>query len=425
MISLAGAGLAEAVALHRMHAGGAQEEMLLGGLDAFRRHLHAQTAAEADHGVDDGRGIGRFFDRAHEAGIDLELVEREAPQIEQARIAGAEIVERKAHADRLEAKHRQFRGVEVAQQRALGELELEPVGVEIGLGQDALDHFDEVGAAELQRRDVHRHGQVRPGAAVEAGAPQHPLAEIDDQAGMLGDRDELRRRDFADGRMVPARQRFDADDLFAAGIHDRLVGGGKPVVLDGVEQVAFEEFAVGQVRIHRRVVDAGAVAAFVLGAIERHVGVAQNVGGIAGAAVDHRNADTGADDDVVAADHVGRADRGNDAAGDRLQRIRIRGAMGDDGELVAAEAGHQIVAAHDVAQPLGDVEDELVADVMAERVVDVLEVIEVDVEHRRGRAAGAHFVDHGFEPLAEIDAVGQAADRIVQGEMAQLRFAGR
>ena len=98
--------------------------------------------------------------------------------------------------------------------------------------------------------------------------------------------------------------------------------------------------------------------------------------------------------------------------------------MGDDGELVAAEAGHQILAAHDAAQPLGDVEDELVADVMAERVVDVLEVIEVDVEHRRGRAAGAHVVDHGFEPLAEIDAVGQAADRIVQGEMAQLQFAG-
>ena len=69
-------------------------------------------------------------------------------------------------------------------------------------------------------------------------------------------------------------------------------------------------------------------------------------------------------------------------------------------------------------------EDQLVADVMAERVVDVLEMIEVDVEHGRGLAAGAHVVDHGFEPLAEIDAVGQAAHRIVQGEMAQLRFAG-
>ena len=356
--------------------------------------------------------------------IDLELVEREAPQIEQARIAGAEIVEREAHANGFEAKHRQFRGVEIAQERALGELKLEPVGVEIGLGEDALDHLDEVGAAELQRRDVHRDGQVRPGPAVEAGAAQHPFAQIDDQAGVLGDRNELRRRDLADCRMVPARQRLDADDLFAARIHDRLIGCGEPIVLDGVEQVAFEELAVGQVGVHGRVVDAGAVAALVLGAVERHVGVAQNVGGVAGAAVDRRNADRGADDDVVAADHVGRADGGDDAAGDRLERIGIGLAMGDDGEFVAAEARHQILAAHDAAQPLGDVEDELVADVMAERVVDVLEVIEIDVEHRGSRAAGAHVVDHGFEPLAEIDAVGQAAYRIVQSEMAQLRFTG-
>ena len=367
---------------------------------------------------------GAFSIERTKLGIDLELVERETAQIEQARIAGAEIVERKAHADGFQPQHRQFRGVEVAEERALGQLELQPVGVEIGLGQDALDHLDEVGAAELQRRDVDGDGQARPGAAVEAGAAQHPFAQIDDQAGMLGDRNELRRRDLADGRMVPARQRLDADDLFAAGIHDRLVGGGEAVVLDGVEQVAFEELSVGQVGVHRRVVDAGAVAALVLGAIERHVGVAQNVGGVAGAAVDRRDADRGADDDVVAADHVGRADRGDDAAGDRLQRIGIGLAMGDDGEFVAAEAGHQILAAHDAAQPLGDVEDELVADVMAERVVDVLEVIEVDVEHRRRRAAGAHIVDHGFEPLAEIDAVGQAADRIVQRQMAQLRFAG-
>ena len=196
---------------------------------------------------------------------------------------------------------------------------------------------------------------------------------------------KLRRRNFAVDRMGPARQRLDADDGVAAGIDDRLVGGAQVVVLDRLEQIAFQQFAVGQVGVHRRVVDAGAVAALVLGAIERHVGVAQNVGGVAGAAVDHGDADRGADDDVVAADGVGRADRGDDAPGDGLQRIGIRRAGGDDGEFVAAEPRHQIVAAHDAAQPLRDVEDQLVADVMAERVVDVLEVVEVDVEHRRGR----------------------------------------
>ena len=75
-------------------------------------------------------------------------------------------------------------------------------------------------------------------------------------------------------------------------------------------------------------------------------------------------------------------------------------------------------------KPLRDVEDELVADMVAERVVDVLEVIEVDIEHRRRKAAAAHLDDGLFEPLAEIDAVGQAADRIVQRQMAQLPLAG-
>ena len=123
-------------------------------------------------------------------------------------------------------------------------------------------------------------------------------------------------------------------------------------------------------------------------------------------------------------DGVRRADRGNDPAGDGLQRIGIRRASGDDGEFVAAEPRHQIVAAHDAAQTLRHVEDELVADVMAERVVDVLEVVEVDVEHRGGESAAAHIIDGLLEALAEIDAVGQAADRIVQRQMAQLPLAG-
>ena len=139
-----------------MHAGGAQEQVLLGGLHAFRRHLHAEAAAEADHGVHDRRGVGGLLDREHEAAVDLELVEREAAQIEQARIAGAEIVERELHAERLQPPHRGLGAFDVAEQRAFGEFELEPRRIEAGLRQDALDHADEIELAELQRRDVDR-----------------------------------------------------------------------------------------------------------------------------------------------------------------------------------------------------------------------------------------------------------------------------
>jgi hypothetical protein len=62
--------------------------------------------------------------------------------------------------------------------------------------------------------------------------------------------------------------------------------------------------------------------------------------------------------------------------------------------------------------------------VVPERVVDILEMIEIDVEHRRRRAAATDLVDHGLESFTEIDAVGQPADGIVQGKVPQLRLAG-
>src|SRR6185369_12104243 len=107
------AGAAKAEALHGVDAGGAQEQVLLGGFHALGGHLHAETTAEAHHGMHNRGRVGCALDREHEAPVDLELVEGEAPQIEQARIAGAKVVERKLHAERLEAEHRELGGVDV------------------------------------------------------------------------------------------------------------------------------------------------------------------------------------------------------------------------------------------------------------------------------------------------------------------------
>ena len=64
-------------------------------------------------------------------------------------------------------------------------------------------------------------------------------------------------------------------------------------------------------------------------------------------------------------------------------------------------------------------------DVMAERVVDVLEVIEVDAEDGGRRAALLDVGDHRFEALAEIGPVGQPRQRVMHREMPQLVFALR
>src|SRR5215471_3649317 len=251
--------------------------MLFGGLDAFRRHLHAEAAAQADDGMNDGRGIGSLLDRAHETRIDLELVERKTPQIKQARIAGAEIIERKTHADAFEPQHREFRALEITEQGAFGEFEFKRVRRKAGLAENSLNRLDEIRPPELQRRNIDRDRHARPIAPVEAGAAQDVFAKLDNRARVFGDRNKACRRDFAMHRMDPARQRFDADQPPAAAIDNRLIDDVQLAVFDRLTKRAFEQFAVRQLGVHRRVIDAGAIAALVLGAIERHVGVTHKI----------------------------------------------------------------------------------------------------------------------------------------------------
>src|SRR2546427_7655562 len=79
-----------------------------------RSTLFPYTTLFRSDGVDDGRRIDRALDVADEAAVDFELVERERAQIQQARVAGAEIVEREAHpardrkSTRLNSSHSQI-----------------------------------------------------------------------------------------------------------------------------------------------------------------------------------------------------------------------------------------------------------------------------------------------------------------------------
>src|SRR6185369_12328615 len=103
-----------------------------------------------------------------------------------------------------------------------------------------LDHADEIEPAELQRRDVDRNRDPRPGHAIEASLPQHLRAKLDDESGMLGNRDEFAGWDEATPWVRPARQRLDTDNLVAAGVEDRLVEHLEAVVLDGLAQVLLD-----------------------------------------------------------------------------------------------------------------------------------------------------------------------------------------
>src|SRR5687768_5906487 len=147
-------GAADQIALDLVAAFGTQHFELLGRLHAFGEHRDAEAAAEADDRADDRSRLGVVDHVLNEAAVDLDLVEREHPEIAQRRITGAEIVHRDADAQCLQPLEGCQRAGGVLDQQSLGDLEIETRRLEPGLGEHPLDHADQIVVHELKRRQV-------------------------------------------------------------------------------------------------------------------------------------------------------------------------------------------------------------------------------------------------------------------------------
>jgi hypothetical protein len=175
-------------------------------LDAFGRRFHAQRFGQADDRGDDcAVATARLGRAAHERLVDLDLVERGRAQVAERRIARAEIVERQAHTDRFQLLEHLIGALVVVEEHALGDFQLKPPRLHPGVGQGRGHDRGQRRVGELQRRDVDRHAHILgPLREVLAGRAQRPLADRGDQAGVLGNRNELVRGDEALLGMVPA-----------------------------------------------------------------------------------------------------------------------------------------------------------------------------------------------------------------------------
>ena len=94
------------------------------------------------------------------------------------------------------------------------------------------------------------------------------------------------------------------------------------------------------------------------------------------------DADAGGDRDVVVADHVRHAELARRAARPWPATAAGPARLGQDRELVAAQPGDEVAVADRAGDPLGHGDEERVAGGVAERVVDDLEVVEVDEQDR-------------------------------------------
>ncbi len=283
----------------------------------------------------------------------------------------------------------------------------------------------EAGGAERDRRDVDVHAQRRrarperaPGRHLRHGGVEHPAVERDDQAGLLGHRDERVRRAQPVGRVPPAQQRLHGGGPPGRQLDDRLVVGGELVARQrGAQLVGLAEPAQRR-DVHRGLVDRRAAPAVRLGHVHRGVGVPQeDTGGLAPLGEAHT--DAGADPARLAARAHGHLQRGHDPVGD-VEDLPFGGVHDDQGELVATEPGDGVGAAADRPQPAGDLHQQLIADGVAEAVVDGLEPVEVEHEHR-GHVTAELGVGHGLvDALGQEGAVGEVGQRVVEGEALQL-----
>ena len=148
-------------------------------------------------------------------------------------------------------------------------------------------------------------------------------------------------------------------------------------------QFALQRQALARLALEAVVVELHALPALHLHAVHRHVGAADQPIDRAPIVGRHGDTDTGRDLDRPSVE-VERVAEGLEDAADGLPDVVHGVAVVDiERELVAAQPRDRIGAAHAMAESLRHLGEQQVAGLVAERVVDQLEVVEVEEDDRQ------------------------------------------
>ena len=157
--------------------------------------------------------------------------------------------------------------------------------------------------------------------------------------------------------------------------------------------------------------------------VHRRVGGSEQTVGFARVGRVDRDADAHVDPDL---DRVDRERIGEQAADPldhglgELGRLLHVEVGQQDQELVAADAGDHVRGARAGAQQVGHLDERPVAVRMTERVVDLLEAVEVETEDGDGEPAATRACEREVELLAEHAAVRQLRQLVRAGEHGEL-----
>ena len=247
------------------------------------------------------------------------------------------------------------------------------------------------------------------------GALEHPGADGVDEAQLFRHRNELVRGDLPAGGVAPAQQGFGLAHRTAGQVQDGLEVQRQLAFGEGAAQVLAELQALQGVLLHGRGEVTEAVPAGVFGVIHGLVGVLQDVGGGVGVLGEKGDADARRDVGQVVAQAEGVVDGGNDGLGDALHGVAVGEPRQQHGELVTALAGHGVGFAHAADDAPRSLHQQLVASLVSEGVIDLLEAVQVDVQHGHAVVVPVGLLHQFAEPVVKQTAVGQAGEGVVVG----------
>ncbi|CAB4889133.1 unannotated protein [freshwater metagenome] len=280
-------------------------------------------------------------------------------------------------------------GLHVAHQRRLGDLQPERVGKDTRLGEGLGHDIVETGIDELTNRHIDRDGHI--GQRWHVGLPQSELRQrcaqdrrtnITNEPGFFGHRQELIGTEQTAIRVPPAGQHLEAREMPGRKIDDGLVVRNDLASLEAVAQLTRRAQ-----REHRRLMRAGSerlhtVATTRLCPIHRCVCVTQELLGSHPRSISECNADAAADVELGILHDQRLRDRLPESFGHiGGGQIELQAIKHHD-ELITTEATKHVSVTHHRAQPLAHATQQLVTNGVAETVVDHLEIVEVDEQHR-------------------------------------------
>ncbi len=256
-----------------------------------------------------------------------------------------------------------------------------------------------------------------PGGELLASGLHHPLTERQNQTGVFCHGDEVVGSHQAALGVLPAQQRFYAHDL-AQAIHLRLVVHLELLLAQPHAQIGADGSAGAHRGLHGGVEKTDGVAPLRLGLIHCQVGLFEQFTDLALQAVENRHANAWRGKVLVARELKWVAQHIEHFFGQCARLLKRRFAVepqiiGHDDEFVTTQARDGVGLAHALRQALGHMLQQMVADVVTQRVVDDLEMIQV-YEHQRTVLTRAGAVCEGFlQPVEQQLAIRQIGQSVI------------